>query len=147
MNNQRMEEILRTVADSITGEAGRWEFHYGGIVILGLTDERHDRMRLISPVRHVDEATPAEIFACMEANFHSALDVKYALSDDLIWVVFIHPLSPLRESQLLSALDQVRSAALTYGSTYTSTDLVFPGSKAERKQKQAEAEKKRGSKM
>ena len=147
MNNFRMDSILHAVSDSITGAPGRWELALHGATMLCLTDERHDRMRLISPVRHVDEASPEEIFACMEANFHSALDVKYALSDDIIWVVYIHPLSPLRDEQLLDALAQVRSAALTYGTVYTSTDLVFPGSKAEEKRKRDAARKKKGSKL
>lgn len=147
MDNARMDSILHAVTDSITGEPGRWEFHLGGVVMLGLTDETHNRMRIISPVRHIDESSPEEIFSCMEANFHSALDVKYALADDIMWVVYIHPLAALREEQLIDALAQVRSAALTYGTTYTSTDLVFPGSKAEAKRKRDDAAKKKGSKL
>jgi len=126
MDNARMDSIFHAVLDTITGEPGRWELTLAGTKMLCITDENHNRMRIITPVQRLEDATPEEIYKCLEANFHTALDVKYALADDLIWVAFIHPLSPLQDEQLIDALAQVRSAALTYGTIYTSTDLVFP---------------------
>ncbi|MFT7119869.1 MAG: hypothetical protein ACJAZ9_000038 [Neolewinella sp.] len=146
MSNVRLDSIFHAVLDSVSGDLGRWELTFGEVKMLCLTDENNDRMRLITPVQDVKEATPAEIFACMEANFHSALDVKYALSDDFIWVAYIHPLSPLRDDQLLDAISQVRNAALTYGTIYTSTNLTFPGSKAEEKREEVKKKKKKGNK-
>lgn len=147
MDNARLDSIFQSVLDTMSGEAGRWELTLGEVRMLVLTDEAQDRMRIISPVRYVKDATPEEIYACMEANFHTALDVKYALSDDIIWVAYIHPLSPLRDDQLIDAIAQVRSAALTYGTLYTSTDLVFPGSKADQRRQEEAAEKKKGKKL
>ena len=143
MNNARLDSIFTSVLDSVTGAPGRWELTLAETKMLCLTDERHDRMRLITPVRALEDATPEEVFSCMEANFHTALDVKYAVADGMIWVAYIHPLSPLTDAQLLDALAQVRSAALTYGTIYTSTDLVFP------KQRDIEERerKKKGSRM
>ena len=63
----------------------------------------------------------------MVANFHSALDVKYALSDEIIWSVYVHPLKELSEEQVADAVKQVYTAAKTFGSSYSSTNLVFPG--------------------
>lgn len=143
MNNARLDSIFSTVLDTVTGAPGRWELTLAETKMLCITDERHDRMRIITPVQTLEDATPEEVFACMEANFHSALDVKYAVADGMIWVAYIHPLSPLTDDQLLSALGQVRSAAVTYGSIYTSTDLVFP------KQKDVEerARRKKGDRL
>jgi len=53
--------------------------------------------------------------------------VKYALSDEVIWSVFIHPLKELSDHQVLDAIDQVYNASVTFGATYSSTNLVFPG--------------------
>ena len=143
MNNARLDSIFHTVLDTVTGAPGRWELTLAETKMLCLTDETHDRMRIITPVRLLEEATPKEVLSCLEANFHTALDVKYAIADDMIWVAFIHPLSPLTDRQLLDAMAQVRSAAITYGTIYTSTDLVFP------KQKDVEERerKKKGSRM
>jgi hypothetical protein len=143
MDNVRLDSIFQSVLDTVTGEPGRWELTLAETKMLCLTDERHDRMRIITPVQTLEDATPEEVFACMEANFHSALDVKYAVADDMIWVAFIHPLSPLTDEQLLSALAQVRSAAVTYGSIYTSTDLVFP----KQKDREERARRKKGDRL
>ncbi len=128
MDNARLDSLFRTYAQEVSGGPGSWELTVGETKMLCITDEGHDRMRIITPVRRLEEASADEFYKCMEANFHSALDVKYAVADDMIWVAFIHPLSPLRDGQLLDALAQVRSAAVTYGTVYTSTDLVFPKS-------------------
>ncbi|MEM9260211.1 MAG: type III secretion system chaperone [Bacteroidota bacterium] len=134
MDNARMDSIFRVVLDSVTGAPGRWELTIGDFKMLCLTDESHDRMRIITPVQRLEDATPEEIYKCLEANFHTALDVKYAIADDMIWVAFIHPLGSLQDDQLIDALKQVRSAALTYGTIYTSTDLVFPKPEGEQQE-------------
>lgn len=69
----------------------------------------------------------------MEANFHTALDVKYAISDDILWSVFIHPLKELNKDEVLSAINQVYEASVTYGTTYSSTGLTFPDRRVEEK--------------
>jgi hypothetical protein len=56
----------------------------------------------------------------MQANFDSALDARYAIAEGRLWAVYIHPLSPLRDEQLISGVGQVVNAALTYGTLYTS---------------------------
>ncbi|MDE2149210.1 MAG: hypothetical protein KGJ55_05120, partial [Gammaproteobacteria bacterium] len=58
-------------------------------------------------------------------NFHTMLDVRYATSDGIVYAAFIHPLSPLHGGEFVSALQQAARAALTFGGTYTSSDLVF----------------------
>ncbi len=73
----------------------------------------------------MNNITRIEIFF-FKPNFHSALDVRYAESDGVMWVAFIHPLKELSKEQVEDAIRQVFAANLTFGTTYTSTDLVFP---------------------
>jgi len=68
-----------------------------------------------------------ELLNALVANFHSVLDVKYALSDEIVWSVYAHPLKELTETQVIDAIEQVYVAALTFGDSYSSTNLVFPG--------------------
>ena len=143
MNNATLDSIFQTYTDSVTGSAGQWEIYLAETTMFCITDERHDRMRIITPVKPVDAATPAEIMECMEANFHTSLDVKYAIADDILWVAFIHPLSPLQKGQVIDALAQVRSAYLTFGTLYTSTDLVFPKSEKEEEVQETKPKTKR----
>jgi hypothetical protein len=126
MNNKRMGKVLEALADSISGADGFWEFYLDGRVMLGLTDESHNRMRIMSPITTSPKISPEELQACMEANFHTALDVKYAIADGILWSVYIHPLAELSKEQLQDAVKQVYQAAETFGSTYSSTDLAFP---------------------
>ena len=39
--------------------------------------------------------------------------------------LFIHPLSPLTEAQFIDGVSQVVTLAENYGTSYTSTNLVF----------------------
>lgn len=92
-----------------------------------MTDENANRMRIISPIVEVFKLDEKELNNALTANFHTALDVKYAISDEILWSVFIHPLKELSEQQVINAISQVFQANATFGSTYSSTNLVFPG--------------------
>ena len=85
----------------------------------------------MSPIIEQKKLAYTDMLKLMEANFHSALDVKYAISDDILWSVFIHPLKELNKDEVLSAINQVYEAAVTYGTTYNSTGLTFPNKRKE----------------
>ncbi|MEM7187044.1 MAG: hypothetical protein AAF466_10330 [Bacteroidota bacterium] len=135
MNNDRLEQLLSEQVDSIVGIPGRWQATYKEQPLIILTDETNDRMRIITPVAEVESLDETMLLNCLTANFHTALDVKYAISNDLLWCVFIHPLGDLTEKQLSSAIQQVYSGAITFGTTYSSTELLFGGSNSEEKPK------------
>ena len=59
------------------------------------------------------------------ANFDRALDAKYAIHRGLLWSTFVHPLGELTAAEFESGLKQVYTLRATYGTTYTSTDMVF----------------------
>ncbi len=63
----------------------------------------------------------------MQANFDSALDARYCIAKDILWAVFIHPLSELSDEEFISGLAQTINLAATYGSTFSSGALVFQG--------------------
>lgn len=127
MTNEKLDIIFKTVSDSIQGQEGRWQFLINDKPIICITDENHNRMRIISPIAELfklDEETKTN---ALEANFHTALDVKYAVSDNLLWSVFIHPLKELTVAQVKDAVKQVYFANVNFGTTYSSTPLIFPG--------------------
>lgn len=63
----------------------------------------------------------------LQANFDAILDARYAIANDLVWAVFIHPLSSLTEDDFISGIAQTVTAAETFGTTYSSGALVFGG--------------------
>ena len=127
MNILKMDEIIHNVADSVVGENGVWQLKYQESFMMILTDEQYNRMRIITPIIDQTELKTEDMVSILEANYHSALDTKYALSDGILWAVFIHPLQELSEKQFINAISQVYYSAATFGSTYSSTGLSFGG--------------------
>ncbi|WP_445159270.1 hypothetical protein [Mesohalobacter salilacus] len=128
MDNSTLNTIIQSKADEVQGQNGQWQFKINERVLICVTDTNHNRMRIITPIVEVEKLNPEEILSALAANFHTALDVKYAISDDIMWSVFIHPLKELSDAQASDAIEQVYSAAETFGRSYSSTNLVFPGS-------------------
>lgn len=131
MDNDKLGKILYVIADSIRGQSGNWNFMIKGRQFICLTDAYHNRMRIVSPIIEQDKLSYPDLIKSLTANFHTVLDVKYALSDDILWSVFIHPLKQLTKDQVINAVEQVFAAAATYGTIYTSTSLTYSGSKKE----------------
>jgi len=126
-NNDTLHSILNRVSDSIVGSKGAWQFQIEDRLLVCLTDENNNRMRIISPITELSNLSEEDLLNSLLANFHTALDVKYAISDNILWSVFTHPLKELTEHQFEDAIVQVYNAAETYGTSYNSTTLSFPG--------------------
>ena len=127
MTQEKLDSIYEKIGDSIEGNSGRWQFKVKDVVFLAISDSTHNRMRIISPIVETFKLTETLKEDALVANFHTALDVKYAISDDILWSVFIHPLKELSEDQVYDAVKQVYFANITFGTSFSSTSLVFPG--------------------
>ncbi|MFS4493939.1 hypothetical protein [Maribacter sp. 2308TA10-17] len=127
MNPEKLSELISQVADTTTTNGNAIQFMYKERPLICVYDENANRMRIISPIIETKDLEEEQLLNMLVANFHSALDVKYALSDEVIWSVFIHPLKELADHQVLDAIDQVYAASVTFGTSYSSTTLVFPG--------------------
>lgn len=127
MNNQKLFETLSALNTSqLEGATGNWKFIIDTVIFFCITDEFHNRMRIIAPIAKIEDLTEEHIKKCMEANFHTALDIRYAFSDGVIWAAFIHPLKELTENQIESAVNQVYSGVKTFGTYYSGGSLSFP---------------------
>ncbi len=125
MTNARLAAILERVAPEVQGQAGRWEISRDDIPVMILTDESHNRMRVIAPIAQRDQLNAEIIERMMEANFATALDARYAIYRGVVWAAFIHPLDSLHERDFIASLDQVVTLVQTTGSTYSSSELGF----------------------
>ena len=127
MTNDRLDGLIRQTSKTVKGEAGYWQIKIGGRDVLVITDARHNRMRIMSPVAAQDQLDKAELIRLLEANFGSALDSKYALRDQTLWSVFTHPLAELTDEQFLDCMAQVANLADNFGRSYASSNLIFGG--------------------
>jgi len=123
-------QILNTiqeVGENVERDGNVVNFTYQKVPVILVYDENADRMRLISPIIEVKELEEGMLMKAMEANFHSTLDVRYAISKGIVWSAFIHPMSDLSDDLLRSAIQQVAIARVTFGKEYTSGAMVFGG--------------------
>ena len=97
-------------------------------VLLVMTDEKANRMRIMMPIQPFDPSKAEDLktaLIALHANYDRALDARYAVSDGILWSAFIHPLGSLTEADLDSALHQVQTLRKNTGTTFSSGALLF----------------------
>lgn len=127
MEQFEMESIVKSLDKDAKGGGGVVELTYSGVKLILISDEKHDRMRIISQIADYKALTREHIDAIMESNFHTALDARYAVSEGVLYSVYVHPISGLNKNQIESALLQVANLALSFGREYSSGVLSYGG--------------------
>ncbi len=147
MTPTKLGEMLESISDSIISHKSQWRFIIKNTPFITIADSTHNRMRIMSPIIESNKLSEELKTASLMANFHTALDVKYAISDNVLWSVYIHPLKELTEDQVLDAVSQVYYAKVNFGTTFSSTSLVFPGKKPKKKEEKPNKSKQLIDKM
>ena len=129
MNNLRLDKLIKQQAEVLKSQPGYWELKFENRYVIIVTDETHNRMRIISAIIEEKKIKKNELSLLLSANFDKALDAKYAIYNGYLWSVFTHPLGELEDEQFIDALKQVKTLADNYGGSYTSSDLIFGGGK------------------
>ena len=132
MTGERLDSILRSQIPELQGGGGQWRFLVNDIPIIVLADSRANRMRIVAPVAEVADLNAEQIQSMLVANFHTTLDGRYAVNRDSVIATYVHPLDSLQERDLLSALNQVTSLVTTFGTTYSSGEVIFAPGAGER---------------
>ncbi len=127
MTNKKITKIFRQQEIMTEGEDGAWLVHIREHILLFITDEENNRMRIFTPIIEEKQIGPELLEKMLRANFRSALDAKYSLYDGFVVSVFTHPLRELTEAQMLDAMEQVAKLSDTFGTTFSSTDLHYGG--------------------
>lgn len=123
-----LDRFIREFTDEVEGGGGRWAFEVGGVGVMVLADQAADRMRIMTPVARVTDFEDGEYQRLLEANYDRALDARYAINNGLLWSAFIHPMDNLSHEQFDDGLEQVVRLSANFGTTYTSSGMVFaPG--------------------
>ena len=104
MTNVRLGELISELSDEVKGQFGYWQFLVQQRDVLVITDEHHNRMRIMTPVTSEDKLDAEELSRLLSANFDRALDAKYAISNETLWSVFTHPLAELTDEQFIGCL-------------------------------------------
>ena len=127
MTNARLGELINELSNDVKGQTGYWQFAVKERDILVVTDEHHNRMRIMTPVTAAANLDKDELSRLLSANFDRALDAKYAISSETLWSLFTHPLAELTDEQFMGCVGQVVALADNFGSSYSSIGLYFGG--------------------
>ena len=127
MTFDRMAAIIAELDEDAIRRGSVIEFTLADVPVMVVADSNANRMRAMVPIRSAEGLDKDELMRLMQANFDTALDARYAVAQGRLWGTFIHPLSPLEKEQLLSALAQTVTVALTYGQTYSGGAVTFGG--------------------
>jgi len=133
MSQSSLENIIKEMAIESKGEKGVVEFNFNNIRIYLISDVKNNRMRLVAPVEKYNNLTAEHQYAVLKSNFHLSLDARYAVSNDILYSVYVHPLAELSNEQVKSAVNQVANLALSFGSQYTSGVLSYGGNTSKNK--------------
>lgn len=119
--------ILAKEATIVKEAENMVQYNVGQLQLILIVDEGANRMRLMAPVVEESKLKEEDLQKLMESNFDRALDAKYAISNGILWSVFAHPLRELYKDQVIDAFNQVRNLVYNYGTSYSSTTVVFGG--------------------
>ncbi len=125
MTTSAIGKLLDAYLTELEGENGFWRGMREDVQLFVLSDESHDRMRIMAPIGELKDMEVKVLQRLLEANYDRALDAKYALRGKEVWSVSVHPLATLAPDDFASFLDQVVRLVKNTGSTYASSDLVF----------------------
>ncbi len=127
MTQDRLQDLILQAGSDVIISGNLVRFTYEDANLLCISDVSADRMRIISPIVELSEIGVDQLLLALTANFHTVLDARYAISDGVVYALFIHPLGPLSEGEVLSAIRQVARARNTFGTEYSSGELIFGG--------------------
>lgn len=124
---EMIDTALKEIDDTIARDGNSWQFLLEETQILVVTDPLAERMRIMVPIIQADSLDVDILARMMQANFDSALDARYAIANGLLWGTYIHPLTGLTEDEFLSGLGQTLSIVQTFGTSFSSGEVVFGG--------------------
>jgi len=139
MNPEGLHSVISEYGDNVSLNNNVISFQFQKVSLYCIWDVNADRMRIIAPIANTSDLTKQHFELALKANYHTVLDSRYAIGDGIMYSAFIHPLSSINKTELVSAIEQVSNAALTFGTSFSSGELSFP--------EQVEEQAKRGKKQ
>ncbi len=131
-----IDGALKKIDKTIKRDTNIWQFTLAKHQVFVITDPLAERMRIMVPIGDAKALSEPLLTRLMQANFDSALDARYAVAQDVLWGVFIHPLTSLDEKGFVSGLAQAIAVADNFGTSFSSGAVVFGGGDSTRLQAQ-----------
>lgn len=107
-----------------------WTLRAAGFPVLIQTQENANRLRIVAFIGAAGGLDRERLAALLSANYHSALDARYAIVDDALVAAFLHPLGELSREQFVLGFFQTICCAETFGGEHSGGTLNFGPSPA-----------------
>jgi len=127
MTLEQMVAIVQTIDEAAEVRGPAMRLTISDVKVTVITDSKNNRMRAFVAIQSLDGVNQQLLYRLLQANFDSALDARYAIAQEHILSVFIHPLKELKKDQFIEGLGQVVNLVKTYGSAFTSGAMTFGG--------------------
>lgn len=127
MTQDHLHDLILEVGSNVIISGNMVRFTYDGAELLCISDIDADRMRIIAPVAELTKLNSEQLLLALTANCHSVLGARYAISEGILYAAYIHPLTPLSDTEVISAIGKVATVRNTFGDEYTSGELFFGG--------------------
>jgi hypothetical protein len=131
MDQARLEMLFAEHVEAITGPPGAIETVVDGIQLYCISDAANDRMRFVAPIARASTLDPRVLPLLLQANFHSTLDARYSISEDVVFATFLHPISSLTPELVESGMAQVLSLVQTFGTSFSAGGVIFAPTRPE----------------
>lgn len=128
MTTTAMAKLLDSYLTDVEGQDGFWRGMRQDVPVFVFADDSHDRMRIMAPVGVLEDMDKDLLHVLLQANYDRALDARYAMRNNELWAVVVHPLATLATDDLPSMFEQCVALVKNTGGTFASTDLVFRSS-------------------
>ena len=125
MTPGRLTAILLELDPEARTAPGAAQINLDDIPVTIIYDPFANRLRALVPIASADNITDGQMLRLMQANFDTALDARYAIAEGRVWSVFMHPMAQLDRRQLISGVAQTVALAQTYGTTFSSSEMLF----------------------
>ena len=124
---EKLNGLIKMMDADAVCTANSWQFNLAQRQVFVITDPNANRMRIMSPIISATDLSAPLLERMLQANYDAALDARYAIAQEIVWSVFIHPLTSLTEKDFLSGAAQTVIAGQTFGTTFSSGMFVYGG--------------------
>jgi hypothetical protein len=125
MTQHEMEIVFAGQVEKIEGPTGAIRTQIDNFNVYLVSDVSFDRMQILMPIARTDGLDRRVFNVLLEANFQKTLDARYAVSEGVVYGIYLHPISTLTPAMIRSALEQVVNLGRTYGTTFSSQTQPF----------------------
>jgi len=125
MTQHEMENIFSGEVEKIEGPTGAIRTQIETFNVYLVSDPSFDRMQILMPIAHAGGLDKRVLNVLLEANFQKTLDARYAISEGVVYGVYLHPISTLTPEMIRSALEEVVNLGRNYGTTFSSQRRPF----------------------